>query len=327
MKWPHLLEMRVERLVTGSIGGHLRNACAGGDAAAVAQLERLVRFAGVAFINPSHFLQYPMLLRSLLGNFRGRAVTPGCLAEELGLPWHLLQRLFLQRAEAMLADSADSHSPEAQQVRREELLSYVQDALALARNPAATAQQLRFAAHTALLSAMSILKDEADSNGAQLQGAEAVPDAAPEVLPEEDASDAAIRRQLRARLAAGELSIPMPKQVQLGPLPLWQQCLLELVSHHLSNAREEVACNGLSAYLTSGMLVADSPAAAATAGHITPLQRLLGDAAFVTGPPVTPQPLRLPWGRLVAQAAVELRRPQLLAWALQPEQRAAHWGC
>jgi hypothetical protein len=42
----HPMLMKVAQLVESSIGGHLRRACAAGDAAAVAQLERLVRFGG-----------------------------------------------------------------------------------------------------------------------------------------------------------------------------------------------------------------------------------------------------------------------------------------
>jgi hypothetical protein len=41
-------------------------------------------------------LQEAKVLRTLLGGFYGRAVTMGSLAEELGLPWMLLQRLFEQ---------------------------------------------------------------------------------------------------------------------------------------------------------------------------------------------------------------------------------------
>jgi hypothetical protein len=70
----------------------------------------------------------------------------------------------------------------------------------------------------------------------------------------------------------------------------------------------------------------DGPVSVQQAGETTPLQRLLGAEEFVMGPPVSPQPARLPWGRLVAQAAVELRQPQLLAWALQPEQQHRLWG-
>jgi hypothetical protein len=155
----------------------------------------------------------------------------------------------------------------------------------------------------------------------QQQLADAQPE--PEVLPDEDYdSDAAVRRQLRARLE-GERSIAVPKQAQLEPLPLWQQCMLEVVANHAGWLRDSVKENGLYAYLTSGMLVADSAAAAgAGAGAVT---RLLGSDAFVAGPPVSPQPARLPWGRLLAQAAVELRQPQLLAWALQQQQQRL-WG-
>jgi hypothetical protein len=155
----------------------------------------------------------------------------------------------------------------------------------------------------------------------------------PEVWPAEDYNtDAAVLQQLQARLDAGERSIPVPKQAQPGPLPLWQQCLLEVVANHAGWLRPVVKEDGLYAYLTSEMLVADSAAAAAAAAASTeasvtpPLQRLLGSDAFVTGPPVSPQPARLPWGRLLAQAAVELRQPQLLAWALQQQQQQRLWG-
>jgi hypothetical protein len=146
-----------------------------------------------------------------------------------------------------------------------------------------------------------------------------------EVLPEEDTSNTAVLRQLQARLDAGECSIPVPKQLQMGPLPLWQQCLLEVVTNHMPMLPAFRTPNELIPYLTSGMLVADSAAEAggadADAGVTPPLQRLLGSEQFAAGPPVAPQPGRLPWGRLVAQAAVEVRQPQLLAWALLQQQQ------
>ncbi|WIA11034.1 hypothetical protein OEZ85_011187 [Tetradesmus obliquus] len=233
----HHMMMRVGSVYEGSIGGRLRRACAAGDAAAVAQLERLAGFARHTFFSIKLTLQQPELLRNLLGGFHGRAVTPGTLAAELGLPWALLQRLLMQRADTIQAQFVVSRTPEAQQMQRDELLEAVQHTLTLAQDQAATAQQLRFAASRALITAMNVLQ-----------------------VDDEAAADASA--------AAG----------------------------------------------------------AAGAGRTTPLQRLLGDAGFVTGPPVTPQPPRLPWGRLVAQAAVELRRQQLLAWMLQPEQRQRLWG-
>uniref|UniRef100_A0A383WCH8 Uncharacterized protein n=1 Tax=Tetradesmus obliquus TaxID=3088 RepID=A0A383WCH8_TETOB len=415
-----LQEMFVERdkrVVGSSIGGHLRRACAAGDAAAVAQLERLVCFANGLIVDMSQALQHPELLQSLLGGFIGRAVTKGTLAEELGLPWPLLQRLLTQRMDCLLAGGLGM--PWFQHMQRDELLEAVQHTLTLAQDQAATAKQLHFAARTALVTEMQSRQQDggmgaagnaaagflfpavvqqqqqqqlqqqlqqqqeqqqqpldpmqqlANQLNAGLQLQNQVQDQAnealqelqqivqelqqagapedeiaqieaqgllniqfeqpqeqqqPEVLPQEDDSNAAVLRQLQARLEAGERSIAVPQQAQLGPLPLWQQCLLEVASN-MPRVPISIAPNGLDAYLTSGMLVADPPAAAGDdAGDITPLQQLLGDAALVTGPPVTPQPPRLPWGRLVAQAAVELRRPQLLAWALQPEQRQRLWG-
>jgi hypothetical protein len=148
-----------------------------------------------------------------------------------------------------------------------------------------------------------------------------------ELLYEDNTSNRAVWRQLQARIRAGERSIPQPQQAKLGPLPLWQQCMLEVASQ----------CGGMRVFrphdeeyaaITSGMRVAQDGAAigSTAAGVTTPLQRLLGSEAFVAGPPVAPQPARLPWGRLVAQAAVELRQPQLLAWALQQQQRQRLWG-
>ncbi|WIA30935.1 hypothetical protein OEZ86_000985 [Tetradesmus obliquus] len=132
----HHMIMRVGSVYEGSIGGHLRRACAAGDAAAVAQLERLAGFARHTFFSIKLTLQQPELLRNLLGGFHGRAVTPGTLAAELGLPWALLQRLLMQRADTIQAQFADSRTPEAQQVQRDELLEAVQHTLMLAQDQA-----------------------------------------------------------------------------------------------------------------------------------------------------------------------------------------------
>uniref|UniRef100_A0A383WBX4 Uncharacterized protein n=1 Tax=Tetradesmus obliquus TaxID=3088 RepID=A0A383WBX4_TETOB len=372
-------------------------------AMSAARLQRLAGFVHGFFADMPQALQHPLLLRSLLGGFYGRAVTPGGLAEELGLPWPLLQRLLAQRVDS-IARMDSSSTSEVYNSRRNELLEAVQHTLMLAQDQEATAQQLRSAAACALVSTKHMVRTlpesgqaagqeegnatamhqqqqqqpqqqqaldpmqqlvnqlnaglllqnpNAQANAAlqqvqqlvqQLQQAGAqdeevadiqaeamanIPVAQPQeqeqpyVLPEEDGSPAAVLQQLQARLEAGECSIPVPQQAQLGPLPLWQQCVLELVATHSESVPADVSASRLYACLTSGMLIAQSPAAA---GDITALQQLLGDASFVTGPPVTPQPPRLPWGRLAAQAAVELRLPQLLAWALQPEQRQRLWG-
>eukprot|EP00883_Tetradesmus_obliquus_P006884 jgi/Sobl393_1/1743/SZX61423.1 len=401
-----LVSVRAADAFRSSIGGHLRRACAAGDAAAVAQLERLVCFAHNIFAEKKQTLQHPVLQRSLLGSFCGRAVTPGSLAEELGLPWPLLQRLLMQRVDYFLARSDGLSTVEQYDVRRGELVASVQDTMMLAQDDAATAQQLQSAAGVALATAVQTLREnDANDGGTQAElvagGADAAGNAAavqqqqqpldpmqqlvnqlnaglqlqnqagaqaeaalqqlqqivqelqqagapeeeiadiaaqgianmgqaqpqeqaqPEALPTEDHSPAAVLRQLQARLEAGERSIPVPQQAQLGPLPLWQQCLLEVASNLPSTHADPIHPDRVNEYLTSGTLVADSPAAAR---HATPLQRLLGDAGFVTGPPVPPQPQRLWWGKLVVYTAVELHRPQLLAWALQPEQRHRLWG-
>ncbi|WIA30947.1 hypothetical protein OEZ86_000997 [Tetradesmus obliquus] len=237
-------------VVRHSIGGRLRRACAVGDTAAVAQLERLAGFAGHLATD-----------------------LPNQAGAQANAAMQQLQQIVqeLQQAGA-----------------REEEIAQIE------------------------AQAVANILDEQPQEQAEPGG-----------LPGEDDSDGAVLRQLQARLDAGERSIPVPKQAQLGPLPLWQQCMLELVATHSIGVRRAMNGKRLIAYLTSGMLLADSPAAA---GDVTPLQRLLGDAAFIAGPPVTPQTPRLPWGRMAAQAAVELRRPQLLAWALQPEQRQRLWG-
>jgi hypothetical protein len=365
-------------------------------------------------------LQWSKVLRTLLGSFRGRAVTMGSLAEELGLPWTLLQRLFRQHMDYRAASAASSTTEQARQAMQERYTAAADETLRLAQDAAGTATQLQVSGATAVRREMRYLQERIGEEAQEQQeyggnaaaaggGAAAAGDAAndaaaaapldpqqqlvnqlnaqlqqqnqqnaqvaaamqlvqqmvqqmqqagaaeadiaqfeaqaianiqqqqagnaqPEVLPTEDYNaDAVVLRQLQARLDAGERSIAVPKQAQPGPLPLWQQCVLEMAANHMGLLHDSVEDNGLYAYLTSGMLVADSAAAAASAeadeGVVTtPLQRLLGDEAFVTGPPVSPQPGRLPWGRLLAQAAVELRQPQLLAWALTEQQQQRLWG-
>ncbi|WIA11045.1 hypothetical protein OEZ85_011198 [Tetradesmus obliquus] len=68
-----LMRDKVQALLRHSIGGRLRRACAASDAAAVAQLERLAGFASNAFAATELDLNRPLLLRSLLGGFNGRA--------------------------------------------------------------------------------------------------------------------------------------------------------------------------------------------------------------------------------------------------------------
>jgi hypothetical protein len=324
-------------------------------------------------------LQLATVLRTLLGGFYGRVVKIGGLAEELGLPWQLLQRLFQQHIGYRVAAVASSVTEQARQDLQEKMTDAATWTVGWAQSTAATAKQQQTDATAALQHEVHVLQlaqqqaggyaaaagaaaaDDVANNAAAapqldpqqqlvnqqnaqlqqqnqmnaqadaaLQQADGQPE--PEVLPTEDYNSVtAVLRQLQARLDAGERSIPVPKQAQLGPLPLWQQCLLELVASHMESLGDSVDDNGLYAYLTSGMLVADSEAAAAAdaeaaAGEITPLQRLLGSGAFVSGPPVSPQPGRLPWGRLLAQAAVELRQPQLLAWALLQQQQQRLWG-
>lgn len=57
-----------------------------------------------------------------------------------------------------------------------------------------------------------------------------------------------------------------------------------------------------------------------------PIQRLLSDPSFVLEPPVRPLPAKAPWGMAITKAAIELRAPPLLQWALQPELRESLWG-
>uniref|UniRef100_A0A383WAU0 Uncharacterized protein n=1 Tax=Tetradesmus obliquus TaxID=3088 RepID=A0A383WAU0_TETOB len=425
---------KVQALLRHSFGGHLRRACAAGNAAAVAQLERLAGFAANVFAATELDLNRPLLLRSLLGGFNGRAVTPGSLAEELGLPWQLLQRLLQQHIEHRQSQAAD-------QQEVDKLRSNAERSIRLGQQPEYQAGVLRTAASAALAAEVDrLLRVEAallrqrvnelqqqagamqQLGGAFLlqagelqqlvvaglqQQADAVQQQAGELLQqladvqrqlgelqvpqqqqqqllllpdqqeqqqpdqqqqqqqqlqlpdqqeqqeqqqqqqqqqpdqqqqqqqqEQDISieeAAALRMQLMQRQRAGERSIPVPQQAQLGPLPLWQQCLLELASTSCSFGCSRLwhsHPHGLYEFVTAGLSVADASAAAVAEGSgvTSPLQQLLGDAGFVTGPPATPQPQRLPWGRLVAQAAVELRRPQLLAWALQPQQRQQLWG-
>jgi hypothetical protein len=322
-------------------------------------------------------LRHPLLLRTLLGDFHGRAVTMGSLAEELGLPWQLLMRLFEQHIDHRQCQ--DASQQELHQLRYKAAQS-----IGLGQDPEYQAQALSRAAGAALAGEVArllrleaellqqVVGDQAvelqalqqhlqqlqqleqqqqeqiqqlqeqgvvDDDGAGIDNEAGPPAEFPAAVAawnpgnaaQQDAADQQQQQQhqqLQARLDAGERSIPQPQQVQLGPLPLWQQCVLEIAS---SFGRVDAGgClkqkGGLYATMTTGLLVADSEESGSAAGVTTPLQRLLGSEEFVTGPPVAPQPARLPWGRLVAQAAVELRQPQLLAWALQPEQQQQLWG-
>ncbi|WIA11044.1 hypothetical protein OEZ85_011197 [Tetradesmus obliquus] len=256
-----LVSVRAADAFRSSIGGHLRRACAAGDAAAVAQLERLVCFAHNIFAEKKQTLQHPVLQRSLLGSFCGRAVTPGSLAEELGLPWPLLQRLLMQRVDYFLARSDGLSTVEQYDVRRGELVASVQDTMMLAQDEAATAQQLQSAAGVALATAV-------------------------QTLHENDANDGGTQAELVAggADAAGNAAAVQQQQQPLDPM---QQLVNQLnAGLQLQNQADRV-----NEYLTSGTLVADSPAAAR---HATPLQRLLGDAGFVTGPP--PEQRQRLWG-------------------------------
>jgi hypothetical protein len=397
----------------------------------------------------------PLLLRTLLGGFYGRAVTMGSLAEELGLPWTLLQRLFgqaiafyelqgrlsaqelsamktaaevsllsaqngtemsetlsnaaayalleeLQRVVIQLEQQQGGDEQQQQQQQQQEIVGVAPAAAdgGLAAAAAAAAEQppinqqeqqeqligglagaaadgaLAVAAAPAAAAAEQLLVDQQEQQ--QQQGNGAVAGAAADgALAEATAAAAAavqlpmihlqqllqqqlrqqqqlfveetledVRDQLLQRWNAGERSIPAPQQVQLGPLPLWQQCVIELASSCGSSLTPNSGdtawgyktYDDVYAVTTSGMTVADKQPSAASEQQqqqqadgcssysaITPLQRLLCDEEFVSGPLVSPQPRRvLPWGRLLAQAAVELRQPQLLACALQQQQQL--WG-
>jgi hypothetical protein len=131
-----------------------------------------------------------------------------------------------------------------------------------------------------------------------------------------DTSPKGIWRALKARLAAGERNIPAPQQAQLGPLPLWQQCLLEVASQ----------CGGMRAPRRFHMYAAVSSGLHAAQDGVKALQWLLDEYLTANGGDNAMPFAIQPWGMVAAQAAVELRQPQLLAWALQPEQRERLWG-
>lgn len=116
-----------------------------GRAAAAAALA----IAAVAGCRLQHTLQLPTLLHALLGKFVGRAVAMSSLAEELGLPWQLLERLLVVRA-GVQASSADM-SDERQLLQfKEQLMSEVEQTLKQAQDADPTAKWLRTGAYDAL---------------------------------------------------------------------------------------------------------------------------------------------------------------------------------
>ncbi|WIA34709.1 hypothetical protein OEZ86_013020 [Tetradesmus obliquus] len=65
------LKWRAGGFLSSSIGGHLRRPCSAGDAAAVAQLQRLVCFVSNAFVDlKKRTLQTPLLLPAILADSR-----------------------------------------------------------------------------------------------------------------------------------------------------------------------------------------------------------------------------------------------------------------
>jgi hypothetical protein len=221
-------------------------------------------------------------LVTLLGSLHTRFVAMDSLADELGLPWQLLQRLLEQHIAQCESHSVDTEEEDELKKKLPPKMAWLFDSRKTTAQLSAALQQLR-KCHAAAAAA-----------------------------------------------AASECSLPAAKQAQLGPLPLWQQCVLEVAlnsSHALraGSLHPATEAGELYSLMTAGMRVADG-AAATGFSAVTPLQQLLSDWACVIGPTETPRSYHLPWGRVVAQAAVELRQPQLLAWALQPEQRERLWG-